>query len=80
MTETTHTRADELTEGDIILYADDELMVYTEPKYTAKGIKFDALPMAMEGNETQGMCLHPEQVVQRIGYQKPYDYNQPLSA
>ena len=80
MTEATHTRADELTEGDIILYADDELMVYSATKYTTKGIKFDALPMAMEGNETQGMCLHPEQLVQRIGYQKPYDYNQPLSA
>ena len=64
------TKAYELTTGDIILYLGDKLMVYSEPRYTIKGIEFDALPMAMEGLETQGMCLPLEQLVQLIGHQQ----------
>ena len=72
--------ADQLTAGDIILYQGDELMVYTEPVYTTHGMVFNALPLAIEGLETQVMSLPLEQPVQLIGYQQPYDYNQPLSA
>ena len=80
MTEALTMSADQLTAGDILLYQGDELMVCSEPVYTIRGIVFDALPLAIEGRETQGMCLHPEQAVQHIGYQPPFDYNQPLSA
>ena len=65
MNEPIPTRADELTEGDIIRYLDDELMVYSAPIHTIRGIEFDALPIAIEGLETQEMCLPLEEVVQR---------------
>ena len=80
MIETTPMKAYELTQGDIILYQGEELLVYSETRHTRDGIEFDALPLEIEGSETQGIRLGLEEKVEWIGYQKPFDYNQVLSA
>ena len=69
MNDTTPTRADALTEGDIILYQDDLFQVDSEPEYLTRGIVFDGLPLAITDRETQEICLHPEEVVALVDYQ-----------
>ena len=69
MNPTTPTRADALTEGDIILHQGAQYQVYTEPGYLTRGMVFDALPLDFGTGETQEICLHPEEVVQLVSYQ-----------
>ncbi|NQZ64074.1 hypothetical protein, partial [Crocosphaera sp.] len=51
-------RADELTKGDIILHLGQTLEIYTEPRYTRRGMVFKVMPLGHEG-ETYRVCFDP---------------------
>ncbi len=73
-------QADQLTEGDLIRHRGELLKVCSEPDYTNHGIEFDALPLEVTDRETQPMCFQPKELIEHVGYQPPFNYNQPLTA
>ena len=73
-------QADQLTAGDLIRHRGELLKAYSEPVYTNRGIEFDALPLDVTDRDTQAMCFQPKEAIEHVGYQLPFDYNQPLTA
>ena len=63
-------RADELAQGDIILYRGDIWQVLNEPQYTCSGIEFEVLWLDIDApDNTQSVCFAPNYRFELIRYQ-----------
>ena len=65
-------RADQLTEGDIIIHrcTGDAWEVICEPEYTNSGIRFEVLWLEVESpDNTQSVCFAPEWQFELLDHQ-----------
>ncbi len=60
-------RADELTAGDIIRHLGQTLKVYSEPRYTRRGMVFEVMPLDHQG-ETYQVCFDPRWTFELVDY------------
>lgn len=75
----TKIHADQLTEGDTIIYQGSCILVVTEPRYTALGIVFNALWLYINSPDNiQELWCQPEELFELVSY-TPIS-NTPLTA
>lgn len=71
MTQSTHDvtriRADELTQGDIIIHLDQTLEVFSEPEFTTSGIVFLVMPLDFN-TEVYEVRFDPRWTFDLVGY------------